>query len=54
VRLLNHFFDFEESAVHSKRPESQLAFAERLSRDLRKPVRAVDSWSSAWPARYRR
>jgi ornithine cyclodeaminase len=44
VRLLNHFFDFEEIRVHSKRPESQLAFAERLSRDLRKPVRAVDSW----------
>src|SRR6202167_3103657 len=32
--------------VHSKRPQSRSAFAERLSRDLGKPVRAVDSWES--------
>jgi ornithine cyclodeaminase len=44
IRLLNHFFDFDEIRVHSKRPESQLAFAQRLSKDLGKPVTAVDSW----------
>ena len=46
VRLLNHYFDFDEIRVHSKRPQSRSAFAERLSRDLGKPVRAVDSWES--------
>jgi alanine dehydrogenase len=46
VRLLNHYFDFDEIRVHSKRPQSRGAFAERLSRDLGKPVRAVDSWES--------
>jgi alanine dehydrogenase len=44
VRLLNHFFDFDEIRVHSKRPESRRAFAQRLARDLRKPVLEVDSW----------
>src|SRR6185437_3964963 len=44
VRLLNHFFDFDEIRVHSKRPESRDAFAKRLSEDLRKPVRVVDNW----------
>jgi alanine dehydrogenase len=44
VRLLNHLFDFDEIRVHSKRKESQQAFAQRLSSDLGKPVRAVDSW----------
>jgi alanine dehydrogenase len=44
VRLLNHFFDFDEIRVHSKRPESREGFAARLSRDIGKPVRAVDSW----------
>jgi alanine dehydrogenase len=44
VRLLNHIFDFEEIRVHSKRPESQTAFAERLAKDLGKAVVAVDSW----------
>ena len=46
VRLLDHLFDFEEIRVHSRRPESQAAFAERLSRDLGKEVRAVDSWEA--------
>jgi len=36
VRLLDHFFDFEEIRVHSKRPESQSAFADRLAKDLGK------------------
>ncbi len=30
--------------MHSRRPESREAFAERLSLDLGKPVRVVDSW----------
>lgn len=44
VRLLNHFFDFDEVRVHSKRPESRRAFAQRLATDLGKPVLDVDSW----------
>jgi alanine dehydrogenase len=44
VRLLNHFFDFDEIRVHSKRAESRTAFADKLSKDLDKPVIAVDSW----------
>ena len=44
VRLLNHLFDFDEIRVHSRRPESRNSFAERLSQDLGKPVKAVDSW----------
>ena len=44
VRLLNHLFDFDEIRVHSKREESQQSFAQRLSSDLGKPVRAVASW----------
>ncbi|WP_216854882.1 ornithine cyclodeaminase family protein [Burkholderia sp. L27(2015)] len=46
VRLLNHIYDFDEIRVHSKRPESQAAFAKRLSDDLGKPVLAVDSWEA--------
>jgi alanine dehydrogenase len=44
VRLLDHLFDFAEIRVHSRRKESQDAFAERLSRDLGKPVRAASGW----------
>jgi ornithine cyclodeaminase len=44
IRLLNHFFDFDEIRVHSRRPESRREFAKRLSNDLGKPVLAVDSW----------
>lgn len=44
VRLLDHLFDFEEIRVHSRRPESRNAFAERLSQDLGKPVKAVGTW----------
>lgn len=46
VRLLDHLFDFEEIRVHSRRPESREAFAERLTRDLGKPVRATEDWES--------
>jgi ornithine cyclodeaminase len=44
IRLLDHFFDFDEIRVHSKRPESRGALAAKLSTDLAKPVTAVDDW----------
>jgi ornithine cyclodeaminase len=46
VRLLNHLFDFAEIRVHSRRPESRKAFAERLAQDLGKPVIATEDWES--------
>jgi ornithine cyclodeaminase len=46
VRLLDHFFDFEEIRVHSRRPESRNAFAERLARDLGKKIVATEDWES--------
>jgi ornithine cyclodeaminase len=46
VRLLDHLFGFDEIRVHSKRPESRQAFADRLSRDLGKPVRVTGDWES--------
>jgi alanine dehydrogenase len=46
VRLLDHYFDFDEIRVHSRRPESQNAFAERLSQDLGKKVVATEDWES--------
>jgi len=46
VRLLDRLFGFDEIRVHSRRPESRDAFAERLSRDLGKPVRATSDWRS--------
>jgi alanine dehydrogenase len=47
VRLLDRLFHFDEIRVHSKRRESQDAFAARLTADLGKPVRAVNSWEEA-------
>jgi ornithine cyclodeaminase len=44
VRLLDKLFGFDEIRVHSRRPESQNAFAERLSHDLGKPVLAMSNW----------
>jgi alanine dehydrogenase len=44
VRLLDRFFDFDEIRVHSRRADSREAFAQRLSQDLGKPVRAIDNW----------
>jgi alanine dehydrogenase len=44
VRLLDRFFDFDEIRVHSRREESRNAFAQRLSEDLGKPVRATGNW----------
>jgi alanine dehydrogenase len=46
VRLLDRLFGLEEIRVHSRRPESRQAFARRLSDDLGKEVRAVDSWEA--------
>jgi ornithine cyclodeaminase len=46
VRLLDKLFDFDEIRVHSRRKESQDAFAAQLSRDLGKKVTAVDSWEA--------
>ena len=46
VRLLDRLFQFDEIRVHSRRRESRDAFADRLSRDLGKPVRATESWES--------
>ena len=44
VRLLHHLFDFDEIRVHSRRPESREAFAERLERDLGKRIVVADNW----------
>ncbi|MAY87542.1 MAG: ornithine cyclodeaminase [Pseudooceanicola sp.] len=44
VRLLDHLYDFEEIRVHSRRPESRNAFAERLEQDLGKKIIVTDNW----------
>jgi alanine dehydrogenase len=46
VRLLDRLFDFDEIRVHSRRPESRNAFAERLARDLGKPIQVTEDWES--------
>jgi ornithine cyclodeaminase len=46
VRLLAQLFELDEIRVHSRRKESQDAFAARLTKDLGRPVRAVDSWQA--------
>lgn len=46
VRLLDRLFDFDEIRVHSRRPDSRRSFAEQLSRDLDKKVRATSDWRS--------
>lgn len=46
VRLLDHLFDFDEIRIHSRRPESRKAFADKLSADLGKPVVATEDWQS--------
>src|SRR5436190_13107081 len=46
VRLMDKLFDFAEIRVHSRRPESRNAFAERLSKDLGKKVVATADWRS--------
>ncbi len=44
VRLLNHLFDLTEIRVHSKRPESRNAFAEKLRNDLNREIIVTDNW----------
>ena len=44
VRLLSHFFEFDEIRVHSRRPESRAPFAKKLTEDLGRPAVAVDNW----------
>ncbi len=47
VRLLSRVLpQVEEIRVHSRRPESREAFARRLTEDLGRDVRAVDSWEA--------
>jgi hypothetical protein len=46
VRLIDHLFDCSEIRVHSRRPESRRAFADKLSQDLGKPVVPTDDWES--------
>jgi alanine dehydrogenase len=46
VRLLDHLFDFDEIRIHSRRGDSRRSFAERLGRDLGKPVITTDDWQS--------
>ena len=46
VRLLDRLFDFDEIRVHSRRPESRKAFAERLRCHLGKEVVVADSWQA--------
>jgi ornithine cyclodeaminase len=44
VRLLDHYFNFDEIRVHSRRPESREAFAARLEADLGKSITVTDNW----------
>jgi ornithine cyclodeaminase len=44
VRLLDRLFDFAEIRIHSRRPGSREAFAERLERDLQKKIVVTDNW----------
>lgn len=46
VRLLCRLFPFEEVRVHSRRPESREAFAERLRRDLGREIVVAPDWRS--------
>jgi alanine dehydrogenase len=47
VRLLDRLLHFESIRVHSRRPASRAGFAERLTRELGKPVVATADWRSA-------
>ncbi|MEQ9488159.1 MAG: ornithine cyclodeaminase family protein [Alphaproteobacteria bacterium] len=46
VRLLNELYDFDEIRVHSRRPESRNAFADKLSADLGKKITVTEDWES--------
>ena len=47
IRLLDRLFDFDEIRVHSRRPESREAFAQRLETELKKTITVTDNWQSA-------
>ena len=44
VRLLDSLFHFDEIRVHSKRRDSQEAFAARLRADLGREIKTFDNW----------
>ncbi|MEM7256550.1 MAG: ornithine cyclodeaminase family protein [Pseudomonadota bacterium] len=44
VRLLDHLFSLNEIRVHSRRPESRNAFAEKLQSDLQRDITVTDNW----------
>lgn len=46
VRLLDHYFDFDEIRVHSRRKESRESFAKTLEQDLGKKIVVTDDWQS--------
>ena len=46
VRLIAHLFELAEIRVHSRRPESQAAFAAELRRDLGRDIVVTDDWRS--------
>ncbi|MEM9330058.1 MAG: ornithine cyclodeaminase family protein [Pseudomonadota bacterium] len=46
VRLLCHLYDFDEVRVHSRRPESREAFAEKLETDLGRKITVTADWES--------
>ena len=46
VRLIAETFELDEIRVHSRRPESRDAFAQRLRRDLDMKVIVTDDWES--------
>jgi ornithine cyclodeaminase len=46
IRLLHHFFDFDEIRVHSKRRESRESLAAKLSDEFGTRVIAVEDWES--------
>jgi ornithine cyclodeaminase len=46
VRLLHHFFDFDEIRVHSRRKESRDTFAARLEADLGKKIIVAQDWKT--------
>jgi len=46
VRLLDSLYDFDEIRIHSRRPESRNAFAERLEQDLGKKIIVTEDWES--------
>lgn len=46
IRLLDHYFDFDEIRVHSRRKESREAFARTLEKDLGKKIAVTEDWQS--------